>query len=141
MREERAGRVTIALLLLLAAMGGNYFLGPLPFALPGAAYDGQAYSRIPHDLALDAAVKMIPAGAVVSANNNVGAQLAARRVAYVFPYYAAADWVLVDEQRPFVFDMEDLPAYEVALNKLEHDKRFASVYASDGVQVFKRIAP
>ena len=32
-----------------------------------------------------------PAGAVVSVNNNVGAQLAARRVVYVFPYFAKAD--------------------------------------------------
>ena len=40
MRGQRVQRSTLALLVLLCALAGNYFLGPLPFSLPGAAYDG-----------------------------------------------------------------------------------------------------
>jgi Predicted membrane protein (DUF2079). len=83
---------------------------------------------------------MIPAGAKVSANNNAGAQLAARRVAYVFPYFAGADWVLVDEKHPFFYDKEDEKMHQLALGKLVLDNRFISVYAKSGVYVFKRVA-
>ena len=139
-RDRRVRRETLALLVLLAALAGNYFMGPLPFSLPGAAYDGKAYARTAHAAALDAAVNMIPDGAKVSANNNAGAQLAARRVAFVFPYFAGADWVLVDEKHPFFYDKEDTKMHQLALGKLVLDNRFVSVYAKDGVFVFKRVA-
>jgi uncharacterized membrane protein len=141
MAGQRMRRETLALLVLLAALAGNYFMGPLPFSLPGAAYDGKDYARTAHAAALDQAVRMIPAGAKVSANNNAGAQLAARRVAYVFPYFAGADWVLVDEKHPFFFDKEDEKMHQLALGKLVLDNRFMSVFAKDGVYVFKRVAP
>jgi uncharacterized membrane protein len=141
MAGQRMRRETLALLVLLAALAGNYFMGPLPFSLPGAAYDGKDYARTAHDVALDEAVRMIPAGAKVSANNNAGAQLAARRVAFVFPYFAGADWVLVDEKHPFFYDKEDEQMHQLALGKLVLDNRFVSVYAKDGVYVFKRVAP
>ena len=89
-----------------------------PFSLPGAAYDGADYARTSHDVALDEAVALIPADARVSANNNVGAQLAARRVAYIFPYFAAADWVIVDQRHPFFYDKEDEKMHSLALGRL-----------------------
>ncbi|MFA4965414.1 MAG: DUF2079 domain-containing protein [Thermoleophilia bacterium] len=137
---QRVSRQSLALLVLLAALAGNYFLGPLPFSLPGAAYDSGDYARGAHAAALDGAVKLIPRGARVSANNNAGAQLAARPVAYVFPYFADADWVVVDERHPFIYDREDARLHEIALGKLVLDGRFKSVYARDGVYVFRRIA-
>jgi uncharacterized membrane protein len=139
MAGQRLRRETLALLVLLTALAGNYFLGPLPFALPGAAYDGKSFARTAHDVVLDKAVKLIPAGAKVSANNNVGAQLAARPVAYVFPYFAGADWVLVDERHPFFYDKEDTKMHQLALGRLVLDNRFKSVFAEDGVYVFQRI--
>lgn len=139
LRGQRVRRGTLALLVLLCALAGNYFLGPLPFSLPGAAYHGQDYARTPHDVALDEAVAMIPPDAKVSANNNVGAQLAARRVAYVFPYFAEADWVIVDQRHPFFYDKEDERSHSQALGRLVLDNRFQSVYAKDGVFVFRRI--
>jgi uncharacterized membrane protein len=139
MKGQRVRRGTLALLVLLCALAGNYFLGPLPFSLPGAAYDGQDYARTSHDVALDEAVAMIPADARVSANNNAGAQLAARRVAYVFPYFAGADWVIVDQRHPFFYDKEDEQMHSAALGRLVLDPNFRSVYAKDGVLVFKRV--
>jgi hypothetical protein len=82
---------------------------------------------------------MIPADARVSANNNAGAQLAARRVAYVFPYFAGADWVIVDQKHPFFYDKEDEQMHSAALGRLVLDPDFRSVYAKDGVFVFKRV--
>jgi len=82
---------------------------------------------------------MIPADARVSANNNAGAQLAARRVAYIFPYFAGADWVVVDQKHPFFYDKEDQQMHSLALGRLVLDPNFQSVYAKDGVYVFRRI--
>ena len=118
MQGERVQRFTLALLVLLCALAGNYFLGPLPFSLPGAAYDGTDYAKTSHDVALDEAVAMIPKDAVVSVNNNAGAQLAARRVAYIFPYFAKADWVIVDQAHPFFYDKEDEKMHSLALGRL-----------------------
>lgn len=139
MKGERVQRSTLALLVLLCALAGNYVLGPLPFSLPGAAYDGAGYARTAHDAALDEAVALIPEGAVVSANNNVGAQLAARRVAYIFPYFAKADWVVVDTMHPFFYDKEDEALHSLALGRLVTDPAFESVFAKDGVYVFRRV--
>jgi uncharacterized membrane protein len=139
MKGERLQRPTLALLVLLCALAGNYFMGPLPFSLPGAAYDGADYARTAHDVALDEAVAMIPDGVKVAANNNAGAQLAARRVAYIFPYYADADWVIVDQRHPFFYDKEDETLHSLALGRLVADPNFRSVYAKDGVLVFERV--
>ncbi len=139
MKGERVQRSTLALLVLLCAVAGNFVLGPLPFSLPGAAYDGADYAKTSHDVALDEAVALIPGGAKVSANNNVGAQLAARRVAYIFPYFAAADWVIVDQKHPFFYDKEDEKMHSLALGRLVLDPNFRSVFAKDGVIVFERV--
>jgi uncharacterized membrane protein len=139
MKGERVQRSTLALIVLLCALAGNYALGPLPFSLPGAAYEGSDYARTSHDVALDEAIALIPDGAKVSANNNAGAHLAARRVAFIFPYYAEADWVVVDQRHPFFYDREDEKLHSLALGRLVVDPNFRSVYAKDGVLVFKRV--
>ena len=82
---------------------------------------------------------MIPPSAVISANNNAGAQLAARRVAYIFPYFAKADWVIVDQKHPFFYDKENAQMHSLALGRLVLDADFQSVFAKDGVFVFKRV--
>jgi len=139
MRGERVQRSTLALLVLLCALAGNFVLGPLPFSLPGAAYGGAHYARTSHDAVLDEAVAMIPEDARVSSNNNAGAQLAARRVAYIFPYFAKADWVIVDQRHPFFYDREDEKMHSLALGRLVLDPNFRSVFAKDGVLVFERV--
>ncbi len=141
MRGQLVSREALALLVLLCALAGNFFLGPLPFSLPGAAFDGHDYAKTSHDLVLDQAVALIPAEATVSVNNNVGAQLAARRVSYVFPYFAAADWVVVDTRHPWFYDRENRRLHEQALGRLVLDRSFQNVFAQDGVYVFKRVAP
>jgi uncharacterized membrane protein len=139
MTGERVRRMTLAALVILCALAGNYLLGPIPF--PGSTYGHGDYARTAHDSVLDEAVSLIPVAAKVSANNNAGAQLAARRVAYVFPYYDAAEWILVDERHPFVYDKEDQVVHAQALRELMLDDRFHSVFSVDGVHVFRRTEP
>jgi uncharacterized membrane protein len=139
MTGERVRRMTLAALVILCALAGNYLLGPIPF--PGSTYGHGDYARTAHDSVLDEAVSLIPVAAKVSANNNAGAQLAARRVAYVFPYYDAAEWILVDERHPFVYDKEDRVVHAQALRELMLDDRFHSVFSVDGVHVFRRTEP
>ncbi len=141
MRGQRVSRETLALLVLLLALAGNYFLGPLPFSLPGAADAGKDYAMTPHAAALNEALKMIPPLATVSVNNNVGEKLSARPVVYTFPAIAGADWVVVDTKHPFVFDKPNAALHQQALGKLVLDKDYLNVYAKDGVYVFKRVGP
>jgi uncharacterized membrane protein len=141
MRGQRVSRETLALLVLLLALAGNFFLGPLPFSLPGAADAGRDYAMRPHAAALNEAVRMIPPLATVSVNNNVGEKLSARPVVYTFPAIAGADWVVVDTKHPFVFDKPNAAQHQQALAKLVLDKDYLNVFAKDGVYVFKRVAP
>ena len=49
------------------------------------------------------------------------------------------DWVIVDQAHPFFYDKEDEQMHSLALGRLVLDTNFRSVYAKDGVYVFKRI--
>ena len=72
----------------------NYRLGALPLwrAVPGG-YDRIASAPAPsaHDRIAARALRLVPAGAVVSATNNLGAHLSARRRMLSFPYLAGRD--------------------------------------------------
>ena len=61
------------------------------------------------------------------------------RVAYIFPYFAEADWVIVDQRHPFFYDEEDEKMHSLALGRLVLDPNFRSVFAKDGVLVFERV--
>ena len=139
MRGELLQRRDLALLVLLAALAGNYLLGPLPFSLPGAHYSGKNFARSGHAKVLDEAVATIPDGAVVSVNNNVGSHLSARRVVFVFPEYEGAEYVIVDEKRPGFYDRINATLHQAVLGRLVLDQRYQSVYARDDVYVFKLV--
>ena len=80
-RSPRVSVATLATAVLGAAVLANFVLGPLPFSLPGAHYSGRDYAVTGHAKVLDMAVRMIPAGATVSTENDAGSHLSARRVA------------------------------------------------------------
>ena len=150
-------RQDLALLILLVTLGANYVMGPLPFSLPGARFNGGDYAVKAHAHALSAAVKMIPAGAAVSAENDAGSHLSARRTIYVFPYVDSAQWVLIDETKASWYDVGGNAIVQVGNQKMTaaaaHAAAFgslmrqvvngvyASVYANDGVYLFKRAEP
>ncbi|MGZ4199716.1 MAG: DUF2079 domain-containing protein [Thermoleophilia bacterium] len=132
---------TLATVVLAAAVLANFLLGPLPFSLPGAHYSGGNYAVRGHAKVLDMAIKMIPsAGNVtVSTENNAGSHLSARRVIYTFPHTDNAQWIIVDQTNPFVFDHPDAVGHSEALGALVLNQNYQSVFARDGVYVFKRI--
>jgi len=131
----------LATVVLSAAVLGNFVLGPLPFSLPGAHYSGKNYAVSGHARVLDLALKMVPDGATVSAENDVGSHLSARPVIYTFPLIDNAQWVVVDDKDPYVYDHPDPVGHSQALGALVLNQSYRSVFARDGVYVFKRIGP
>jgi uncharacterized membrane protein len=129
----------LALIVLLVALAANYLMGPLPFSLPGAKYTGRGYRVPSHAKALSGAVDMIPRGVTVSAENDAGSQLSDRRVIFVFPYMDEAKYIVVDERKAFWFDKPNAALHSQALGQLVLNQAYQSVYALDGVYVFKRV--
>ena len=132
---------TLATVVLATAVVANFFLGPLPFSLPRAHYSGASYEVKGHAKVLDMALKLIPsAGNVtVSTENDAGSRLSARRVVYTFPTIKNAQWVVVDQTAPDVYDHVDTVGHSQALGALVLNQEYRSVYARDGVYVFKRV--
>jgi uncharacterized membrane protein len=142
-RPAPVSRVSVgalATVVLCAAVLANFVLGPLPFSLPGAHYSGKSYAVSGHARALDLALKMIPNGASVSTENDAGSHLSARPVVYTFPLIDNAQWVVVDNDNPYVYDRADPVGHSQALGALVLNQAYRSVFARDGVYVFKRIA-
>jgi uncharacterized membrane protein len=140
--ERRLSVVTLTAVVLVITAAANYIDGPLPFSLPGARFSGVDYRVGSHSLVLREAVAMIPEGddVAVSTANVTGGHLSEHRVVYSFPSFESADWVIVDQSRPFVFDKEDIIKHDEALGRLVLNQGFQSVYARDQVYVFKKVA-
>jgi hypothetical protein len=112
------------------------FFGPLSDATQSRL---DQYRPTPlHAQALEAGADLIPAGAIVSAGNNPGGHLSARRRVLVFPEIGDADWVMVDRTRPNVLDRLDPVGFSLALERLATGGEFRLVYDRDGVMVFRR---
>jgi hypothetical protein len=92
-----------------------------------------------HAKVLDMAIKMIPANATVSTENVAGSHLSARRVVYTFPCIGNAQWVIVDQKKASVYDHPDTVGHDQALGALVLNQNYLSVFARDGVYVFKRL--
>jgi uncharacterized membrane protein len=130
---------TFALALFVLCAYSVYVMGPLPLPFAEAADTGASYAYTTHAKVLQAAVNTIPANAIVSANNNAGAQLSARRTIYTFPVISDAQYILVDTTRPFVFDEIDTTGvtYSTVLAELIKNTSLKRVFAQDGVFVFE----
>ncbi len=118
-------------------------LGPLPWysELPlGAQSRADQYVQTQHSRAQAAGVALIPGGAVVSAGNQLGAHLSARRRIYAFPVVQDAEWVIVDRRRPFIADRLSPALHRAHVRDLLADRAFRRVYDRDGVLVLHRAA-
>lgn len=131
----------LAALAVLSALVANFVLGPLPVwqAFPGGAALGTDRHRVgERDRRAARALQLVPAGAVVSVSNSLGAHLSERRRVLSFPLLADARWVAVDETRPGNGDrIEPLP-YAAAIARLRRNAEWRLVYQRDGVLVFRR---
>jgi len=130
-----------ATVAVLAAIAGNYLLGPIPVwrSLPGGSTLQATSAQVSrHDRIAAGQLKLIPAGAAVTATNALGAHLSARRRIFSFPYLRGADWVIVDEQKPSLGDHNDKQGGLKGIEKLRRDPRFRLVSSVDGVLIFRR---
>lgn len=134
--------VPVAGLVLLAALVGNYRLGPLPFwsHVPGGQKLLANRSSVSHHARVAArALRLVPGRAVVSATNSLGAHLSARPRILSFPVTAGATWIAYDEKHPSVADRTVTP--REASRRLEQVRRNPSwklAFGEDGVLIFTR---
>ncbi len=140
---RRLGRWTgaAASVVVLAAILGNYRLGPIPIwrLVPGGqTLQARSAQVTRHDRIAARELKLIPAGAPVTATNALGAHLSERKRIFSFPYLRDAAWVIVDEQKPSLGDHNDKKGGLKRIEQLRHDPRFRLVAAVDGVLVFRR---
>jgi uncharacterized membrane protein len=130
-----------ATVAVLAAVAGNYLLGPIPlwrFVPGGETLQAKSAHVSGHDRIAARELKLIPPVAPVSATNALGAHLSARKRIFSFPYLRGADWVIVDEQKPSLGDHNDKRGGLKRIEQLRRDSRFRLVSAADGVLVFRR---
>jgi uncharacterized membrane protein len=142
-RSEGAAR----LVLLTTAV--SVIAGPLPYV--GELAPGQNA----HTRAAAAAVSLIPSGAAVSATNDLGSQLSARRYIYEFPVTRRSNWVVVDlrdQLLPTITpgqariglavprdDLVHQPTrFRQAVARLERDPSWRLVFSLEDVRVWHR---
>ena len=130
-----------ATVVVLAALVGNYRLGPIPiwrFVPGGQTLQARSMEVTRHDRIAERELRLIPPNARVTATNALGAHLSERKWIFSFPYLRAADWVIVDERKPSLGDHNDKQGGLKRIQQLRNDARFRLVAADDGVLVFRR---
>jgi uncharacterized membrane protein len=131
----------LATVVVAAGLAGTLLIGPLPTGSPLGSDSRRAqYSAGAHADALRAATDVIPDGVPVSASNYLGARLSERERVLTFPEIQDAQWVIVDEERPYLLDRRAPASHARAVERLRADPAFALVFERDGVLVFKRAA-
>jgi len=131
----------VAAIVLLAALLGNYRLGPIPGwrHIPGGQQFQATAARVTdHDRIAGRALDLIPAGAVVSATNTLGAHLSARRRVLSFPFLQDASWIAADETQPGYADRHAPLPTAVQLAWLRRNADWRLVFEEDGILVFRR---
>ena len=116
-------------------------MGPIPlwrFVPGGETLQARGAQVSRHDRIAVRELRLIPAGAPVTATNALGAHLSARKRIFSFPHLGGADWVIVDERKPSLGDHNDKRGGLRRIEQLRHDPRFRLVDANDGVLVFRR---
>ena len=134
-------RVPVASIVLVLCVVSNYLLGPVPiwrYFPGGEQQQAHAAEVSEHDRIAAQALKLIPAHAVVSATNSLGAHLSARRRILSFPYIQDAQWVAADETAPGYADrLAPLPT-AVQLSWLRRNPEWRLVFERDGILIFQR---
>jgi len=140
---KRIGRwtVPVAMLAVLAALAGNYRLGPIPGwrHLPGGQQFQATAQRVSdHDRIAERALSLIPGRAVVSATNTLGAHLSARSRILSFPFVEDSTWIAADETQPGYADRYAPLPTAVQLMWLRRNPEWELVFEEDGILVFRR---
>ena len=131
----------VAAAIVLAAVVGNYRLGPIPGwrHVPGGQMFQATAGRVTdHDRIAQRALRLIPGGDVVSATNTLGAHLSARRRVLSFPYFEDSTWIAADETQPGYADRYAPIPTATQLAALRRNPEWQLVFEEDGVLVFRR---
>jgi uncharacterized membrane protein len=140
-RLPRRWAVPVATVVLLAALLGNYRLGPIPgwrHVPGGQTFQSTAQRVTDHDRIAERALRLIPDDAVVSATNTLGAHLSARRRFLSFPFLQNATWVAADETQPGYADRYAPLPTALQLAWLRRNPEWRLVFEEDGILVFRR---
>ncbi len=140
---KRLGRFTrfAPVAALVAAIVGNYVLGPLPVWrwLPGGqTLKANAAHVSSHDRIAARALQLIPKNVPVSATNGLGSHLSERRRILSYPLTNAVEWLALDMKNPSLGDQN---AGDFARAKMEHtirDPRWRIVFERDGIVILRR---
>ena len=140
---RRFGRwaVPVTAVVLLAALAGNYRLGPIPgwrHVPGGSQFEATAARVTRHDRIAARALSLIPKGAVVSATNTLGSHLSARRRVLSFPFVQDALWIAADETQPGYADRYAPLPTAIELGALRRNPDWRLVFEQDGILVFRR---
>jgi uncharacterized membrane protein len=142
---KRIGRwaVPITILVVLAAIVGNYRLGPIPgwrHVPGGQRFQATAQRVSDHDRIADRALKLVPPSAVVSATNTLGGHLSARLRVLSFPFLKDATWIAADETQPGYADRYAPLPTAIQLSALRRNPEWRLVFEQDGILIFHRRA-
>ena len=140
-RDRPRAATPLATGAVVLALASNYALGAIPlwrYFPGGEQHDAYAAQVTRHDRIAARALRLIPAHAVVSATNTLGAHLSARRRVLSFPYIQDATWVAADETQPGYADrLAPLPT-AVQLSWLRRNPEWRLVFERDGILIFHR---
>jgi hypothetical protein len=128
-------------LVVLAALIGNYRLGPIPgwrHVPGGQTFQATAARVTVHDRIAKRGLELIPSGAVVSATNTLGDHLSARRRVLSFPFVEDATWIAADETQPGYADRYAPVPTATLLAGLRRNPEWQLVFEDDGILVFRR---
>lgn len=124
------------------------FLGPLPIWgwLPGG-WSGSplhAFTVDAHARALQRAVDLVPDGVAVSATNEAGSHLSARRRIHLFPKLADATWVLYSQSGRAKAMARDRPTLRpvgtwAKVRLLVRSRQWQLVFQQDGVRLYRKV--
>jgi uncharacterized membrane protein len=131
----------VAAAIVLAAIVGNYRLGPIPgwrHVPGGQTFQATAGRVTDHDRIAQRALRLIPGSVVVSATNTLGAHLSARRRVLSFPYIEDSKWIAADETQPGYADRYAPIPTAVQLAALRRSPEWQLVFEEDGILVFER---
>ena len=142
-RPGRKGFAAVVVLVLSVELGlvvGPWarVVGKAPFGTFHSTGPGRSVA------ALTEAVSLVPPDAPVSASNDAGAHLSARRYYYAVPVVGRATWMVVDTRDPWVTS-RDSPILtrhpervRALVRRTENDPGWRKVFERDGVLVFRK---
>jgi uncharacterized membrane protein len=155
--EDALGRLAsrtglVAGLVVGAIILPGVWQGPLPLWgwVPGG-WGGSplhAFTVTEDARAIQGAVDLIPPGEPVSATNDAGSHLSARRRIHLFPVLRDANWALVSDGRRAQAIAEDRPTLRPTIplgirprsKLLQKSVKWRLVYEERGIRLYRRIA-